>query len=124
MIKGKNISDKFPRNGVWQQSEIWRGTAVLGCINYKKVMNWREEKSVHMQGSVNALGIVPSSVLNYKYGSVCMRTRLFLLAYVCANAGSIYLQHAPLNIHKVEGNEAALSSIRAAHIYQASQVVR
>lgn len=121
MIREKNISDKFPRDGVWQQSEIWMGTAVLGCINYKKVMNRGEEKSVRMQGSVNALGIVPSSVLNYKYVSVC--TRLFL-AYLCAKAGSIYLEHAPLNIHKVEGNEAGLSSIRAAHIYQASQVVR
>lgn len=49
---------------LWEPSEIWRGTAVLGCINYKKIMNRRKGKSACMQKRkrvrVCSLGIVPS----------------------------------------------------------------
>lgn len=64
---------------LWQQSEIWRGTAVLGCINYKKVMNQRQGKSVSLQESVCSLGTVPPLLLHDKHVIVYARAGIFLM---------------------------------------------
>lgn len=64
---------------LWQQSEIWRVTAVLSCINYKKAMNQRQGKSVSLQESVCSLGTVPPSLLHDKHVSVYARASIFLM---------------------------------------------
>lgn len=100
MFKGTNTSSEYIKLCVhlspntqdthacvllWQQSEIWTGTAVLGCINYKKIMNQRKGKSVCMQKSVCSLGILPSCLLNCEHVSVCARAQVIfgVCAQVC-----------------------------------------
>lgn len=92
---------------VWELSKIWKGTAVSGCINYKKIMNQRKGKSVCMQVrvciTVCSSGIVPTCLLN-KYFLVCAS----VCVHASVNAGAIYLHYAPLSSHKEAGNEAGI----------------
>lgn len=67
---------------VWELSQIWKGTAVTGCINYKKIMNQSKGKSACMQVRV-CISVLPTCLLYNKCADERACAQALCVVYAC-----------------------------------------